>query len=346
MEAIYLGEAGSNSLARNCILRCCNLGPQACQYIWIIWGRCYAVSCNPDTAADCQPKQLPFVSQFDSIYFQMAWYKHSLEPTGPYNGGGGGNKGEGDEGLGNESEGVTGGTGREGKGVRGNDDEGVRGGMGLEGEEVGGGDEGPGGGDEDEGGGGGDEGVGGGDEGARGGDEGVGGGEGDEGVGGREGEGVGGREGEGLGGVGGTSEEDEDVGTDADPIANAGPDVTITYPNQNSVILNGSQSRADQVYTSYSVTRIVNLPPSLPPPLPPSLPQGIAYYLWQLVSEDPPDHATLINPTLPDLQVVNLLPGEYSFTLTVADAALHFATDTVTVHVLRGEGGLGLNLVG
>ncbi len=62
-------------------------------------------------------------------------------------------------------------------------------------------------------------------------------------------------------------------------------------------------------------------------------PQGIKYFLWRLTSSG---EATLIDPTLPVLQVLNLTPGVYTFTLTVADYSLQVDTDTVTVIVKRG----------
>lgn len=65
--------------------------------------------------------------------------------------------------------------------------------------------------------------------------------------------------------------------------------------------------------------------------------KGITYYLWQLTAEDHLDQATLINPSLPVLRVLNLTPGSYTFTLTVADSALQTSTDTVQVNVVPGE---------
>ena len=179
----FLGEGATVHLATDCVLKCCELGPEQCQYVWILWKRCYAVSCSHQSA-ECQPMEIPFVTDFDSIYFQVNW--SSGEPVPPTE-------------LGHEGAG-----GREG----------------VQDPEEAGGHEGV----QDPEGAGGHEGV-----------------QDPEGAGGREGgteepEGVenhGGREGE-LGDAGVTGQ--------VPPLANAGPDVTITYPDQTSVILTGSQS--------------------------------------------------------------------------------------------------------
>ena len=64
--------------------------------------------------------------------------------------------------------------------------------------------------------------------------------------------------------------------------------------------------------------------------------QGISSYLWQLTAEDHLDHAMLINPTLPVLHVLDLTPGNYTFTLLVTDESGQMSTDTVDVCVLAG----------
>lgn len=71
-----LGEATAlDNVEENCILKCCELGPEDCQYVWIIWSRCYAVSCT-ENPSDCQPMQVPHLTQFETIYFQISWSEH------------------------------------------------------------------------------------------------------------------------------------------------------------------------------------------------------------------------------------------------------------------------------
>ena len=41
-----------------CLLKCCELGPQVCQYLWLFKGNCVAVACTPHTSISCTPEQL------------------------------------------------------------------------------------------------------------------------------------------------------------------------------------------------------------------------------------------------------------------------------------------------
>ncbi len=86
------------------------------------------------------------------------------------------------------------------------------------------------------------------------------------------------------------------------PIANAGPNQSITLPT-NSITLFGSGSDADG---------------------------SVSTYLWTKVSGPA---ATLTNANTPTLSLTNLLEGIYVFQLTVSDNLLATGTDQVTVTV-------------
>jgi hypothetical protein len=90
--------------------------------------------------------------------------------------------------------------------------------------------------------------------------------------------------------------------TNQNPVANAGPDRTITLPT-NTLILNGTGTDADGTITSY---------------------------LWTAVSGPA---ATLANAGTPNLSLSNLVQGTYVFQLTVTDNNNATASDQVTVTV-------------
>lgn len=191
---LLLERVDTGGSAQECVLKCCELGSEICQYVWIVWSQCFAVSCTPTSSA-CAPIKMPTLS-FNSIYFRVT------------------------------SPGTTGGLSSQ---IPSLDDRLFE----FEG---------------------------------------------------REG-----------------------VSTNRPPVANAGPDVTIAYPKETSVTLDGTSSTDDE---------------------------GITYYLWHLTAEDHLDQATLINPSLPVLKVLHLTPGLYTFMLTVADTSLQMSSDTVSVHVV------------
>lgn len=61
------------------------------------------------------------------------------------------------------------------------------------------------------------------------------------------------------------------------------------------------------------------------------------YYLWQLTAEDHFSEVMLVDPTSSVLQVLNLTPGTYTFTLTVTDSSFQTSSDTVLVRILPGQ---------
>lgn len=66
---VELGEINSETVTEDCLWKCCKLGHQNCQYIWIIWNQCFAISCNAESNA-CDSVELPF-STINSIYISM-----------------------------------------------------------------------------------------------------------------------------------------------------------------------------------------------------------------------------------------------------------------------------------
>lgn len=57
----------TTTMAQECILKCCQMGPEHCQYVWIAWKECYAVSCSANSNA-CQPVRVSSLAGFNSIY--------------------------------------------------------------------------------------------------------------------------------------------------------------------------------------------------------------------------------------------------------------------------------------
>lgn len=95
--------------------------------------------------------------------------------------------------------------------------------------------------------------------------------------------------------------------TDAPPLANAGPDQTLTLPN-NSTTLNGLASKDPEG------TRLT--------------------YQWVKLSG--PSKGGVVSPTNATTKIRNLVQGTYVFQLTVKDAGGASATDTVSVVVRSG----------
>ncbi|HEU5164501.1 MAG TPA: PKD domain-containing protein [Chitinophagaceae bacterium] len=92
------------------------------------------------------------------------------------------------------------------------------------------------------------------------------------------------------------------------PVANAGPDQTITLP-ANTVALNGSASTDPN--------------------------NNISSYLWTKVSG--PSSFTIANPNSVQTQVTNLVEGAYQFELKVTDARGMTGRDMVQVTVLNSS---------
>ena len=63
-------QVRSVSAAHECILHCCQMGPKNCQYVWIVWEKCYAVWCTESSRA-CDPTYIPPSENINSIYVQV-----------------------------------------------------------------------------------------------------------------------------------------------------------------------------------------------------------------------------------------------------------------------------------
>ncbi len=87
------------------------------------------------------------------------------------------------------------------------------------------------------------------------------------------------------------------------PVANAGPDQTITLPT-NSVTLNGSGTDADGTIASYQWTKVAG-----------------------------PSQFTITNSSSSQTIFKNLVEGEYTLVLRVTDNKGAFSTDTVSIKV-------------
>ena len=88
IEVLARGKAGQPTVsAEYCISQCCQLGPDDCQYMWVIWGSCFAVSCQSESDS-CDPVPLkssslyPSFSNIESVYVEMLFHnKSSTRPT-------------------------------------------------------------------------------------------------------------------------------------------------------------------------------------------------------------------------------------------------------------------------
>ena len=129
------------------------------------------------------------------------------------------------------------------------------------------------------------------------------------------------------------------------PVADAGENLTVLMP-VDVVYLYGNSSKSDQVSLQHTfiklstenlhsfISIIVLLFDSLTLSLSPM--QGIKSYLWQLIS-DHFVHPILENSNSPVLQIRNLIPGNYTFRLTVTDPDDQSSSTFVVVHVLEGQ---------
>jgi hypothetical protein len=92
------------------------------------------------------------------------------------------------------------------------------------------------------------------------------------------------------------------------PVADAGGDQTISYPDTSLTISGTNSNDADGT---------------------------IADYEWTMV--DGPAPATIMNPSSPSTVISNLKTGEYKFMLTVVDNKGGIARDTVAVSVISTQ---------
>ncbi|MBL7699549.1 MAG: T9SS type A sorting domain-containing protein [Chitinophagaceae bacterium] len=92
------------------------------------------------------------------------------------------------------------------------------------------------------------------------------------------------------------------------PVADAGDDQTISFPDSSSTI-NGGNSRDED--------------------------GSIAEYSWTMI--EGPTAATIVNPSSPSTLINNLSTGEYTFVLTITDNKGAIAKDTVHISVINTQ---------
>ena len=79
MDSIrLLGQATTMDLMYKCVYNCCQLGPEACQYLWVIKEHCYSISCPPNSSHACDPVNMPFPSEMGSIYVAVDFSANQL----------------------------------------------------------------------------------------------------------------------------------------------------------------------------------------------------------------------------------------------------------------------------
>jgi predicted esterase len=93
-----------------------------------------------------------------------------------------------------------------------------------------------------------------------------------------------------------------------DPVADAGADQTISYPDTSATINGASSNDTDG---------------------------DIEQYSWEMIEGPAP--ATIVNPTSPATVINNLQTGEYTFVLTVVDNKGAMARDTVSISVINTQ---------
>lgn len=99
MDNVHLLEDKlTENFAESCVSKCCQMGPENCQYLWIVLKYCYAVSCDSGSV-DCEPIELPDSSSLDSIYFPVTLDTGDLDSTGGGGIGVGNSDGMGTEGV-------------------------------------------------------------------------------------------------------------------------------------------------------------------------------------------------------------------------------------------------------
>ncbi len=73
-------DDGSPVSLKYCYSQCCKLGPALCQYMWIVWNSCFAVSCGtyPD---ECRPIPLEsshlYSIALSSLYVKITYITNS-----------------------------------------------------------------------------------------------------------------------------------------------------------------------------------------------------------------------------------------------------------------------------
>jgi hypothetical protein len=53
---------------QECVVHCCTLGREHCQYAWLFSGKCFTIGCTKKNAEKCQPKERPSLT---STYVQL-----------------------------------------------------------------------------------------------------------------------------------------------------------------------------------------------------------------------------------------------------------------------------------
>ena len=68
----HLKALGTAITAEECLSRCCDLGKERCQYLWVFKEACFSVGCD-DSSIGCLPQLLPIGVKIDSIYVKMQY---------------------------------------------------------------------------------------------------------------------------------------------------------------------------------------------------------------------------------------------------------------------------------
>lgn len=77
-----IGEHVTNiGIAQKCVRKCCEMGPENCQYVWIIWKKCFAVSCSSTSADACEPILVPPSGDVSSIYMRVTVSDSVVTPS-------------------------------------------------------------------------------------------------------------------------------------------------------------------------------------------------------------------------------------------------------------------------
>ena len=66
----HLKVLGDNLSADECISQCCSLGPERCQYLWVLKSTCIAVACEKSKMSSCFP-QKAVSNGMQSVYVSM-----------------------------------------------------------------------------------------------------------------------------------------------------------------------------------------------------------------------------------------------------------------------------------
>ena len=83
LESVLLLLEGPEMVRSQCLQKCCELGPQQCQYLWLIRTKCFAVACS-SFSTNCDPQALPAnVPAYTSTYVKIQYNMDGSNPLHP-----------------------------------------------------------------------------------------------------------------------------------------------------------------------------------------------------------------------------------------------------------------------